>query len=94
MFLISLLQELKKETKSLEVLNEKLDFIQNAWQTQGVFRDVQTQVMCSVWVHVSLVSHLSSPVEQHVGLAKSHNVVKEECLKQANFITQTKQVVS
>ncbi|XP_030283751.1 signal transducer and activator of transcription 1-alpha/beta-like [Sparus aurata] len=32
-------------------------------------------------------------VEQHVGLAKSHNVVKEECLKQANFITQTKQML-
>lgn len=58
LYLISLLQEIKKETKSLEVLNEKLDFIQQSWQTQGVFRDVQTQVMCSVWVHVSLVSHI------------------------------------
>ncbi|XP_036965199.1 signal transducer and activator of transcription 1-alpha/beta-like [Acanthopagrus latus] len=58
--------EIKKKTKALEVLNEKLGFIQQTWQTQ---------------------------VEQHVGLAKSHTVVEEECLKQANVITQTKQML-
>ncbi|KAM9347682.1 uncharacterized protein ABDE67_011946 [Symphorus nematophorus] len=56
--------EAKKEIKSLEVLNEQLDFIQENWPIQ---------------------------VEQHVGLAQSHAVVQEECLKKANVITQTKQ---
>ncbi|XP_070694438.1 signal transducer and activator of transcription 4 [Pempheris klunzingeri] len=58
--------EVKKEIKSLEFLNEKLDFIQETWQSQ---------------------------VEQHVGLAQSHGLMEEECLKKANFITQTKQMV-
>ncbi|XP_041805993.1 signal transducer and activator of transcription 1-alpha/beta-like [Chelmon rostratus] len=58
--------EVKKEIKSLEVLNEKLDFIQETWQIQ---------------------------VEQHIGLAQSHAVVEEECLKQATFIKKTKQML-
>ncbi|KAI3356555.1 hypothetical protein L3Q82_017753 [Scortum barcoo] len=56
--------EVKKEIKSLEALNEKLDFIQKTWQSQ---------------------------VEHWIGLAQS-SVVEEECLKRANFITQTKQM--
>nr|ARR97140.1 signal transducer and activator of transcription 1-like protein [Oplegnathus fasciatus] len=58
--------DVKKEIKSLEALNEKLDYIQKTWQSQ---------------------------VEQHIGLAQSNAVVEEECLKRANFITQTKQMV-
>ncbi|XP_044073402.1 signal transducer and activator of transcription 1-alpha/beta-like isoform X2 [Siniperca chuatsi] len=58
--------EVKKEIKSLDVLNEKLDFIQTTWQSQ---------------------------VQQHIGLADSYAVVKEECVKRGNFITQTKQMV-
>ncbi|XP_038575494.1 signal transducer and activator of transcription 1-alpha/beta-like [Micropterus salmoides] len=58
--------EVKKEIKSLEVLNEKLDYIMKTWQSR---------------------------VEQHIGLADSHAVVEEECLKRANFISQTKQMV-
>ncbi|XP_068561187.1 signal transducer and activator of transcription 1-alpha/beta-like [Cebidichthys violaceus] len=61
-----LTSEVKKEIKSLEFLNENLDFIQKTWQSQ---------------------------VEQHIGLAPSHVVVEEECLKRTNFITQTKQMV-
>uniref|UniRef100_UPI0037E7FF48 signal transducer and activator of transcription 1-alpha/beta-like isoform X2 n=1 Tax=Semicossyphus pulcher TaxID=241346 RepID=UPI0037E7FF48 len=34
-----------------------------------------------------------SRVEEHVGLPQSQAVVEEECLKQANFITKTKQMV-
>ncbi|XP_031695063.1 signal transducer and activator of transcription 1-alpha/beta-like [Anarrhichthys ocellatus] len=34
-----------------------------------------------------------SQVEQHIGLAKSHAVVEEECLKRTNLITQKKQMV-
>ncbi|XP_041857337.1 signal transducer and activator of transcription 4-like isoform X2 [Melanotaenia boesemani] len=56
--------EVKKEIKTLESLNEKLDFIQMTWQNR---------------------------VENNIGLAHSQAVVEEECLKQANLITQTKQ---
>ncbi|XP_070770333.1 signal transducer and activator of transcription 1-alpha/beta-like [Enoplosus armatus] len=58
--------DLKKEIKSLDDLNEKLDYIQKTWQSQ---------------------------VEQHIGLAQSHAVVEGECLKRADFISQTKQMV-
>ncbi|XP_041857342.1 signal transducer and activator of transcription 1-like [Melanotaenia boesemani] len=58
--------EVKKEIKTLESLNEKLDFIQMTWQNR---------------------------VENNIGLARSQAVVEEECLKQANLITQTKQIV-
>ncbi|XP_042350459.1 signal transducer and activator of transcription 1-alpha/beta-like [Plectropomus leopardus] len=58
--------EVKKELKSLEFLNENIDFIQKTWQSQ---------------------------VEQNIGLALSHAVVEEECLKRTKFITQTKQML-
>lgn len=53
-----LIQEVKKEIKSLEVLNEKLDFIQETWQIQGTVGGTGTQVIGSVWVHASLISHV------------------------------------
>ncbi|XP_018552164.1 signal transducer and activator of transcription 1-alpha/beta isoform X2 [Lates calcarifer] len=58
--------EVKKEVKSLELLNENLDYVQKTWQNK---------------------------VEQDSGLAQSNAAVKEGCLKQANFIMQTKQMV-
>lgn len=38
------MQETKKEIKSLEVLNEKLDFIQDSWQFQGMIQDIKMGV--------------------------------------------------
>lgn len=56
--------EAEREIKSLEVLNEQLEFIQKNWENQ---------------------------VEQLNGV--SHEMVQDECVRQANFITQTKQMV-
>ncbi|KAM6934521.1 signal transducer and activator of transcription 1-alpha/beta-like [Xenentodon cancila] len=60
------ISELKKEIKTLEGLNENLDYIQKTWQTT---------------------------VEQNIGLTQSQAIMKEECLKQVVFISQTKQNV-
>ncbi len=90
----NLMQEVKKEIKSLEALNEKLDFIQKTWQSQGMEGDITKQLIGLLWVRASFLPHLSFPVEQHVGLAQSSAAVEEECLKWVNFITQTKKVLS
>lgn len=36
------MQEVKKEMKSLEILNDNLDFIQKTWQNKGMVGDVKT----------------------------------------------------
>lgn len=41
----NLMQEVKKEIKSLEALNEKLDFIQKTWQSQGMEGDITKQLI-------------------------------------------------
>lgn len=56
--------EAEGEIKSLEALNEQLDFIQKSWENQ---------------------------LEQLNGL--SHEMMQQECVQRANFITQTKQMV-
>lgn len=38
------MQEIKKENKALEVLYEKLDFLQENWTVQGVIGDIKKQV--------------------------------------------------
>ncbi|XP_022595920.1 signal transducer and activator of transcription 1-alpha/beta-like isoform X1 [Seriola dumerili] len=43
--------------------------------------------------HDYILKTWKSKVEKCIGLAQSQAAVKEECLKQANFISQTKQVV-
>ncbi|XP_070409403.1 signal transducer and activator of transcription 4 isoform X2 [Nothobranchius furzeri] len=61
------ISELKKEIKTLDGLNEKLDFFQQTWQ---------------------------SKVEQNIQVAESKvQMVEGECLKRANIITRTKQIV-
>lgn len=39
------MQEVKKEIKSLEDLNEKLDYIQGTWQNQGMVGHIKKQVI-------------------------------------------------
>lgn len=70
------IQEIKKQNKSLEDIYEGLEFIQDACRDQGVTEGMKK------WV----------PVEQHFGLAQSLANVEEKCQKQANTITQKKQV--
>lgn len=81
--------------KSLEFLNENIDFIQKTWQSQGM-GDTHTHKETADRFGVNscfIVSHFSFPVEQNIGLAQSQAVVEGECLKRTNRITRTKQVV-
>ncbi len=60
LYLWTLMQEVKREIKSLETLNEKLDYIQNTWQTQGMLGDVNAGGSCGVsscFTHVSCSHH-------------------------------------
>lgn len=46
----TLMQEVKREIKSLEVLYENHDFILKAWQNKGVVGDVKRQMMMMMMV--------------------------------------------
>ncbi|TMS06420.1 Signal transducer and activator of transcription 4 [Larimichthys crocea] len=84
--------ETKKEIKSLEVLNEKLDFIQDSLAIPRY--DTRHKDGCdrfSVSSCFTYVSYLLLPVEQHNG--QSRAAVEKECCKQASFITETNQIV-
>lgn len=70
------IQDIKKQNKSLEDVYEGLEFIQDACRDHGVTEGMKERV----------------PVEQHFGLAQSLANVEEKCQKQANIITQKKQV--
>lgn len=70
------IQDIKKQNKSLEDIYEGLEFIQDTCRDQGVTEGMKKRV----------------PVEQHFGLAQSLANVEEKCQKQANIITQKKQV--
>lgn len=39
------MQDVRKEIKSLEALNEKLDYIQKTWQSQGMEGDIKKQLI-------------------------------------------------
>lgn len=71
-----LMQELKKKNKSLQNAYEGLEYIQDTYRDQGVRECMKRSV----------------PVEQHFGLAQSLANVEEKCQKQADIITQNKQV--
>ncbi|XP_040004701.1 signal transducer and activator of transcription 1-alpha/beta-like [Xiphias gladius] len=71
--------EVKKEMKSLEVLYENHDYMQRTWQSEGRVEDIQKQ-MIVLWVWYEFILNF-------------YVAVKEECLKQTNFIIQTKQMV-
>eukprot|EP00066_Takifugu_rubripes_P001204 XP_003962244.1 PREDICTED: signal transducer and activator of transcription 1-alpha/beta-like [Takifugu rubripes] len=73
----SLTLEIKKQNKSLEDIYEGLEFIQDACRDQGVTEGMKKRV----------------PVGQHLGLAQSLANVEEKCQKQANIITQKKQML-
>lgn len=70
------IQDIKKQNKALEDIYEGLEFIQDACRDQGVTEGMKKRV----------------PVEQHFGLAQSLANVEEKCQKQADIITQKKQV--
>lgn len=71
----------------MEVLYDNLDYIQKTWMSKGRAGASGDQV--NRWGDVTLFPLIS--VQQHNELLQSH-AVNDECLKQANFIVQTKQV--
>lgn len=88
------MQELKKENKILEDLNEKLDFIRKTWQSRGVAAGTAGAIRLVLLAPFDGSPFFSSPVEQNVGLAQSQALVEQECLRRAASITQTQKVKS
>uniref|UniRef100_A0A4W6BNW3 STAT transcription factor protein interaction domain-containing protein n=1 Tax=Lates calcarifer TaxID=8187 RepID=A0A4W6BNW3_LATCA len=41
-------QEVKKEVKSLELLNENLDYVQKTWQNKGMVGDIKKQMIVDI----------------------------------------------